>query len=117
MLAEFLGRLPIVVQLDELGADELLEVLTGPPDAVVREVKELLSADGVEISFTDGALREIVHFALERGAGARGLRSIVEETVSDLLFEAPEHHGARVIVDLAFVRRRMERVDPVLWRE
>ena len=117
MLAEFLGRLPIVVQLDELGADELLEVLTVPPDAVVREVKELLSADGVEISFTDGALREIVRFALERGAGARGLRAIVEETVSDLLFEAPEHRGARVIVDLAFVRRRMERLDPVLWRE
>ena len=117
MLAEFLGRLPIVVQLDELGADELLEILTVPPDAVVREVKELLSADGVEISFTDGALREVVRFAQERGAGARGLRAIVEETVSDLLFEAPEHHGARVIVDLAFVRRRMERLDPVLWRE
>jgi ATP-dependent Clp protease ATP-binding subunit ClpX len=115
MLAEFLGRLPVVVQLDELGADELLEVLTGPPDAVVREVKELLGADGVDISFTDGGLREIVRFAQERGAGARGLRAIVEETVADVLFEAPERRGARVSVDGPFVRRRIERIDPILF--
>jgi ATP-dependent Clp protease ATP-binding subunit ClpX len=117
MLAEFLGRLPVVVQLDELGPDDLLEVLTGPPDAVVREVKELLSADGVEVAFTDGGLREIVRYALERGAGARGLRAIVEETVADLLFEAPERRGSRVVVDVSFVRRRVERFDPALLRE
>jgi ATP-dependent Clp protease ATP-binding subunit ClpX len=117
MLAEFLGRLPVVVQLDELGPDELLEVLTDPPDAVVREVKDLLSSDGVEVSFTDGALREIVRYAIDRGSGARGLRAIVEETVSDLLFEAPERRGTRVTVDAAFVRRRMERFDPQLLRE
>jgi ATP-dependent Clp protease ATP-binding subunit ClpX len=117
MLAEFLGRLPVVVQLDELGPDDLLEVLTGPPDAVVREVKELLSADGVEVAFTDGGLREIVRYALERGAGACGLRAIVEETVADLLFEAPERRGSRVVVDVSFVRRRVERFDPALLRE
>ncbi len=117
MLAEFLGRLPVVVQLDELGPDDLLEVLTGPPDAVVREVKELLSADGVEVAFTDGGLREIVRYALDRGAGARGLRAIVEETVADLLFEAPERRGTRVVVDVPFVRRKVERFDPALLRE
>jgi ATP-dependent Clp protease ATP-binding subunit ClpX len=117
MLAEFLGRLPVVVQLDELGPEELLEVLTGPPDAVVREVKELLGADGVDISFTDGGLREIVRFAQERGAGARGLRAIVEEAVADVLFEAPERRGARVSVDAGWVRRRIERLDPILFRE
>jgi ATP-dependent Clp protease ATP-binding subunit ClpX len=111
MLAEFLGRLPVVVQLDELGEEELLEVLTGPPDAVVREVKELLAADGVELAFTDGALREIVRFAAERGAGARGLRAIVEEVVADLLFEAPERSGTRATVDAGFVRRRVDRMD------
>jgi ATP-dependent Clp protease ATP-binding subunit ClpX len=117
MLAEFLGRLPVVVQLDELGPDELLEVLTGPPDAVVREVKDLLASDGVEVSFTDGGLREIVRYATERGGGARGLRAIVEETVADLLFEAPERRGTRMTVDAPFVRRRMERFDPQLLRE
>jgi ATP-dependent Clp protease ATP-binding subunit ClpX len=117
MLAEFLGRLPVVVQLDELGPEELLEVLTGPPDAVVREMKELLAADGVDVVFSDGALREIVRFAVERGAGARGLRAIVEETVADLLFEAPERRGTRVAIDAGLVRRRMERLDPTLLRE
>ena len=117
MLAEFLGRLPVVVQLDELGPDELLEVLTGPPDAVVREVKDALGADGVELAFTDGALREIVRFAADRGGGARGLRAIVEETVADLLFEAPERRGTRVAIDAGFVRRRVDRLDPTLLRE
>jgi ATP-dependent Clp protease ATP-binding subunit ClpX len=117
MLAEFLGRLPVVVQLDELGEAELLEVLTGPPDAVVREVRELLAADGVELAFTDGALREVVRHALERGAGARGLRAIVEEVVADLLFEAPERGGTRATVDAAFVRRRVERIDPAALAE
>jgi ATP-dependent Clp protease ATP-binding subunit ClpX len=112
MLAEFLGRLPVVVQLEELGPDELLEVLTGPPDAVVREVKTLLAADGVELAFTEGALREVVRHTMERGAGARGLRAIVEEVVSDLLFEAPERSGTRATVDAAFVRRRVEHMDP-----
>jgi ATP-dependent Clp protease ATP-binding subunit ClpX len=117
MLAEFLGRLPVTVQLDELGPEELFEVLTGPPDAVVREVKELLSADGVEVAFSDGGLREVVRFALERGAGARGLRAVVEEVVADLLFEAPERRGTRVLVDAPYVRRRVDRVDPAMLRE
>jgi ATP-dependent Clp protease ATP-binding subunit ClpX len=111
MLAEFLGRLPVVVQLDELSPEELLEVLTGPPDAVVREMKELLGADGVELAFTDGALREVVRFATDRGVGARGLRGVIEEVVADLLFDAPELRGTRVSVDTAFVRRRIDRID------
>ncbi|HEY6099511.1 MAG TPA: ATP-dependent Clp protease ATP-binding subunit ClpX [Anaeromyxobacter sp.] len=117
MLAEFLGRLPVVVQLDELAEDELLEVLTGPPDAVVREVEELLAADGVELVFSDGALREIVRYAVERRAGARGLRAIVEEVVADLLFEAPERSGTRASIDAGFVRRRVERIDPAAVAE
>jgi ATP-dependent Clp protease ATP-binding subunit ClpX len=117
MLAEFLGRLPVTVQLDELGPDELLEVLTGPPDSAVREVKELLAVDGVEVSFSDGGLREVVRFACERGAGARGLRAVLEEVVADLLFEAPERRGARVTIDVPYVRRRVERVDPAALRD
>jgi ATP-dependent Clp protease ATP-binding subunit ClpX len=114
MLAEFLGRLPVMVQLDELSQEELLEVLTGPPDAVVRELKELLGADGVELAFTDGALREVARFAQERNVGARGLRGVVEEVVSDVLFDAPELRGQRVVVDAGWVRRRVERIDPAV---
>jgi ATP-dependent Clp protease ATP-binding subunit ClpX len=117
MLAEFVGRLPVVVQLDELGPDELLEVLTVPPDAVVRELKELLAADGVELVFTEGALREIVRASADRGAGARGLRAVVELVTADLLFEAPERRGKRITLDAAFVRRRLERLDPQALQE
>jgi len=117
MLSEFLGRLPVVVQLDELGEAELLEVLTGPPDAVVREMKEQLATDGVELAFTEGALREIVRYAMDRGAGARGLRAIVEEVLADLLFEAPERSGTRATVDAALVRRRVERMDSAALTE
>jgi ATP-dependent Clp protease ATP-binding subunit ClpX len=117
MLAEFLGRLSVIVQLDELGPEEMLEVLTGPPDAVVREVKELLAADGVEVTFSEGALREIVRCATERGAGARGLRAVVEEVMADLLFEAPERRGNRVPIDVGYVRRRVERMDPSVFQE
>ncbi len=116
MLPEFLGRLPVVVQLDELGPEELLEVLTGPPDAVVRDMTELLAADEVELSFTEEALREIVRHALARGGGARALRAIVEEVVADLLFEAPERRGTLAVVDDALVRRRLERIDPGMMR-
>ena len=111
MLSEFLGRLTVVVQLDELGEEELLEILSGPPDAVVREMREQLAADGVDLAFTEGALREIVRYAMERGAGARGLRAIVEEVLADLLFEAPERSGTRATIDAALVRRRVERMD------
>jgi ATP-dependent Clp protease ATP-binding subunit ClpX len=117
MVAEFLGRLPVVVQLEELGPDELLEVLTGPPDAVVREFRELLAADDVELTFTDGALKEIVRFSTDRGAGARGLRAIVEEVMADVLFDAPEKRGARVAVDVAYVRRRLGALDAAALRE
>jgi ATP-dependent Clp protease ATP-binding subunit ClpX len=117
MLAEFLGRLPVVVQLDELGPDELLEVLTGPPDSVVREYRELLASDGVDLVFSDGALREIVRFAVERGTGARGLRAILEEIMGDLLFEAPERRGTKVSIDVPWVRRRLGQLDVSALRE
>ncbi|HET6440492.1 MAG TPA: ATP-dependent Clp protease ATP-binding subunit ClpX [Anaeromyxobacter sp.] len=117
MLAEFLGRLPVVVQLEELTPEELLEILSGPPDAVVREMKELLAADGVELSFSEAALKEIVRSAVERGSGARGLRAVVEVVVADLLFEAPERRGSRVTIDAPYVRRRIERLDPQFLQE
>jgi ATP-dependent Clp protease ATP-binding subunit ClpX len=117
MLAEFLGRLPVTVQLDELTPDELLEVLTGPPDAIVREYRELLAADEVDLTFTEPALREIVRFAWERGSGARGLRAILEEVMAEILFEAPERRGTRAAVDIGLVRRKLGQVDPSLLRE
>jgi ATP-dependent Clp protease ATP-binding subunit ClpX len=107
MLAEFLGRLPVVVQLELLGEPELLRVLTEPPDSIIREYRELLGMDGIELEFAEEALREVVRFSVEKGLGARGLRSILEQVMADVMFEAPEHRSNHVTVDPGFVRARL----------
>jgi ATP-dependent Clp protease ATP-binding subunit ClpX len=111
MLAELLGRLPVVVQLDTLDEEQLLDVLTGPPDAIVREYQHLLSLDDIKLDFEDEALRRIVRFALARHIGARGLRSIVEEVCHDLMFEAPERRGETIVVTERYVAERLERLE------
>ncbi len=111
ILAEFLGRLPVVVQLDELTADELLQVLTVPPDSIIREYTELLAADEIELEFTEGALREIVGYAVDKKVGARALRGLVEEVMSELMFEAPERSGETITVDAPWVARRLAGLD------
>jgi ATP-dependent Clp protease ATP-binding subunit ClpX len=107
MLAEFIGRLPIAVQLAELGPAELLRVLTEPPDALTREYRELLELDEIDLEFTSGALEAIVAHTLERGVGARGLRSTLEQVMAEVLFEAPERQARKVRVDAAMVRARL----------
>lgn len=107
MLAEFLGRLPVVVQLELLGEPELLRVLTEPPDSIVREYRELLGLDGIELELTEDALREVVRFSIDKGLGARGLRSILEHVMADVMFEAPELRRRQVTVDQGFVRSRL----------
>ena len=107
MLAELLGRLPVRVQLEPLGEEELLGVLVGPPDALVREYAALLALDGVELSFSPDALRAIARAALAQRVGARGLRSLMEAVCADLLFEAPERRGESVHLDAAYVEPRL----------
>jgi ATP-dependent Clp protease ATP-binding subunit ClpX len=111
MLAEFLGRLPVMVQLDVLGEDDLVHVLTQPPDSIVREYRELLSLDDIELEFSEEALREVVRFSIDRGLGARGLRSILEHVMADVMFEAPERRRRHVLVDRDLVRARLHGLD------
>ncbi|WP_338867198.1 ATP-dependent Clp protease ATP-binding subunit ClpX [Myxococcus stipitatus] len=113
MLAEFLGRLPVVVQLELLGETELLRVLTEPPDSIVREFHELLAMDDLELDFDDAALREVVRYSVSRGLGARGLRSILEHVMADVMFEAPEHRRRQLRVDPDYVRTRLKGLDAV----
>ena len=113
MIAELLGRLPVVVELGELGPEELLRILTEPPDSLVREYKELLALDGVDLHITQGALQEVVEYSLTRRAGARGLRGILEEVCHDLLFDAPERTGTRAVIDAAAVRRKLSVLDGI----
>jgi ATP-dependent Clp protease ATP-binding subunit ClpX len=111
MLPELLGRLPVIVQLDPLDEAQLVDVLAGPPDSLVREYQALLLVDDVKLEISDDAMREIVRFAVARRVGARGLRGILEEVCQDLMFEAPERRGEALTIDAAYVRERLERVE------
>ena len=99
LMAEFLGRLPVRVELDPLTEDELVRVLTDPPDSAVREYKQLLSLDGIDLQFTEEALRTVARFAHERQTGARALRSFIEELCHEIMFEAPERRGETIVID------------------
>ncbi len=113
MIAELLGRLPITVELEELQHADLLKVLTQPPDSLTREYKQLLALDGVDLHITTGALEEIVSYSIARRAGARGLRGIMEDVCHDLLFEAPEQQGKRMVLDASGVRKKLAHLDAV----
>lgn len=89
LIPEFIGRLPVTASLSSLDEGALMEILTKPKNALVKQYKKLLELDNVELEFTDGALREIAKLAIKRKTGARGLRSIIEGIMLDVMFELP----------------------------
>ncbi len=92
LIPEFVGRLPIVTTLKELNREALIKIVTEPKNALVKQYKKLLELDGVELEFEDGALQDIVNKAIERNTGARGLRSIIEEIMRDIMFDIPSNN-------------------------
>ena len=89
LIPEFIGRVPAIVTLNALDADMLCRIMTEPKNAIVKQYKKLLAFDGVELEFEDAAVRAIANIALERGTGARGLRSIVEKAMQEVMFNVP----------------------------
>ncbi len=89
LIPEFVGRLPIVVTLDQLNEDALVEILTTPKNALCKQYQALLDMDGVKLTFTKDALRAMAKQAIERKCGARGLRAIIENIMLDTMFELP----------------------------
>ena len=89
MIPEFIGRIPIITTLDKLTSEDLVRVLTEPKNALVKQYKKLLSLDDVDLKFTDGALKAIADLAIQRNMGARGLRTIIENSIMDIMYETP----------------------------
>jgi ATP-dependent Clp protease ATP-binding subunit ClpX len=89
LIPEFIGRLPVISSLTPLDEDALVEILTKPKNALVKQYQKLLQLDGVELEFTETALVEIAKQAIERKTGARGLRSIIESMMLDVMFDLP----------------------------
>ena len=98
LIPEFVGRLPIVVTLDQLDEAQLIRILTEPKNALVRQYGYLLDLDGVELLFEPAALKKIAHQAIERKSGARGLRAIVEKVLMDTMFELPSRDDVKQVV-------------------
>ena len=89
LIPEFVGRLPVVATLDELSEEALVRILTEPRNALTKQYAKLFEMEGVELKFTDEALTAVAKLALERNSGARGLRSILEAAMLDIMYELP----------------------------
>lgn len=98
MIPEFIGRLPIHVALDELGREDLMRIITEPKNSLVRQFQASMKLDGVDLRFEDGAIEAIADKAIAQRTGARGLRSIVESIMLDIMFDLPSSEGAREVV-------------------
>lgn len=100
LIPELVGRLPVIVGLENLDADALVRIMREPKNSLEKQYKKLFSMDDIELEFTDDALREIAARAIERNTGARGIRSIMEETLTSLMFELPSRDDvAKVIIN------------------
>lgn len=89
LIPEFVGRLPVVVTLDQLDEAALVKILTEPKNALTKQYESFLAMDHVELDFDDDALKAIAHEALARKAGARGLRAIIEGIMKNVMYEVP----------------------------
>jgi ATP-dependent Clp protease ATP-binding subunit ClpX len=98
LIPEFVGRFAVTAGLDELSEDALVRILTEPRNSLTRQYRSLFEMDGVELKFTDGALRAIAHLAARRRSGARGLRSIMERVMLDLMFDLPDMKDVKEVV-------------------
>lgn len=106
IIPELVGRLPVIVALDNLDEDSLVRILKEPKNALYKQYQKLFDMDGISLSFEDGALRAIAHEAIERKIGARGLRSIMEEIMMQPMYSLPSRTDvAEVIVTEGYVKK------------
>src|SRR5438309_4066907 len=98
MIPEFIGRLPVIATLEELDEGALMEILTKPRNALAKQYRKLLEMDGVQLKFTEGALRAVARQAIAHKSGARGLRAILENAMLNIMYEVPSHKNIREIV-------------------
>ena len=100
LIPEFIGRLPVLTALQKLDEDDLVRILTEPKNALVKQYQEMIRLDGSQLQFTDGALRAMAQLAIKRNTGARGLRSIIEDVMRDVMFDLPSRNDvAKVVID------------------
>lgn len=109
LIPEFVGRLPVVATLTELDEEALVQILTEPKNALTKQYQKLFDMEGVELDFREDALRAVARKAMERKTGARGLRSIMEATLLDTMYQIPsEHDVSKVVIDESVISGQSE---------
>ncbi len=98
LIPEFIGRLPILTALDKLDEHDLVRILTEPKNALVKQYKKLIELDGADLEFAPGALEKMAQLAIARDTGARGLRSIIEDVMRDIMFDLPSRNDVSKVV-------------------
>lgn len=117
LIPEFVGRMPVMVQLEALDEEALVRILTEPRNALIRQYQELLRMEGIEIRFTPAVLREIARRALKRGTGARGLRAVIEKAMVELMFELPGSGVSEVVFDLPHLDKPLKALEEARLRQ
>jgi len=109
LIPEFVGRLPVVATLTELDEAALVQILTEPKNALTKQYQKLFDMEGVELDFREDALRAVANKAMARKTGARGLRSIMEATLLDTMYQIPsEHDVSKVVIDESVIKGQSE---------
>lgn len=107
MIPEFLGRLPVIATLNELGEAELIRILTEPKNSLTRQYQKLVDlVNGSKLDFTPDALKRIVAHAIKRDTGARGLRGVMEEFMEDIIYLLPEYESNTYLIDADVVDKK-----------
>jgi ATP-dependent Clp protease ATP-binding subunit ClpX len=109
LIPEFVGRLPVIATLTELDEAALVQILTEPKNALTKQYQKLFDMEGVELDFREDALKAVAHKAMDRKTGARGLRSIMEATLLDTMYQIPsEHDVCKVVIDESVIKGQSE---------
>jgi len=111
MIPEFIGRLPVVTTLEELDLDMLMRIMQEPKNALIKQYEALFKMDGVNLEIKNDALKEIAKLAIEQKTGARGLRSILETLLNELMFKAPDYKDLeKIIINKEVVNQNSEAI-------
>lgn len=109
LIPEFIGRLPVIANLEELDVTALTQILTVPKNALLKQYQKLFAMDGVQLEFTDEAIKSVAHFSMERKTGARGLRTIMENVLLESMYKLPSMDNViKVVVDDAVIKGKSE---------
>jgi ATP-dependent Clp protease ATP-binding subunit ClpX len=109
MIPEFIGRLPIIVSLEELRLEDLKHIITEPKNAIVKQYQASLAIDDVKLEFTEDAINAIANMAIKQKTGARGIRAIVERLMTDIMFDIPSIEGSKHVI---ITRETVENAEP-----